>query len=110
MTDSDIIKALECCAIDDCKECPMQFGVACKIQVAAEAITHIKYQQAEIERLKAEHDALIRNYKECAMDAVKDFAERIKEVAQDYGHGDAVLLTRYQIDSAVKEMEGKHGK
>ena len=51
MTDSDIIKALECCAIDDCKECPMQFGVACKIQVAAEAITHIKYQQAEIERL-----------------------------------------------------------
>lgn len=54
MTDSEIIKALECCAIDDCKECPMRFGVACKIQVAAEAITHIKYQQAEIERLKAE--------------------------------------------------------
>lgn len=113
MTDSDIIKALECCGEngEGCLECPFfKKYKNCVKELITLAGICIKRQQAEIERLKAEHDALIRNYKECAMDAVKDFAERIKEVAQDYGHGDAVLLTRYQIDSAVKEMEGKHGK
>ena len=113
MTDGDIIKIAEYFADKFCKNCNARDSLLCDNcigKVLHDLIGIDKRQQAEIERLKAEHDALIRNYKECAMDAVKDFAERIKEVAQDYGHGDAVLLTRYQIDSAVKEMEGKHGK
>lgn len=56
MTDSDIIKALECCASGNCNECPVPFTMFCEIEVAAEAITLIKRQQEEIEQLKAGKD------------------------------------------------------
>lgn len=70
-------------------------------------MTLIKCQQAEIERLKAEHDALIRSYKECAMEAVRDFAKGLKAKAypsRDWWRG--MIVEVGDIDALIAEMEG----
>lgn len=41
------------------------------------ALALTKRQQAEIERLQTEKDNLIRIYKECMTEAIKEFAERL---------------------------------
>ena len=56
MTDSEIVKALECCRIvvgDGCKECPLKGrgGAYCQWIIATEAYKLINRQQAEIKRL-----------------------------------------------------------
>ena len=51
MTDNEIVKALECCKIDDCDNCLNNFG-NCYSNLAGYALNIIKRQQAEIERLK----------------------------------------------------------
>ena len=134
MTDSDIIKALECCAIDDCRECPMQFGVACKIQVASEALTLIKYKQAEIEQLKAEYAELEaevdKQYEQARADilgnmadgglschwciaehkknTIKDFAERlkarVKETAYEQPEGGDGRVCESEIVGVINEV------
>lgn len=112
MTDSDIIKALECCFqadCDMCDECPYKKFERCIDRTQKDAAFLIRVQQAEIERLKAEHDALIRNYKECAMEAVRDFAERLKATFPPRDSGKCTLDDCYtldKIDEIVAEMEG----
>ena len=113
MTDSDIIKALECCYRDSsCEGC--QYGRwrnkegRCIEKMQTDTIALIKRQQAENEQLKVEKDKLIRNYKECAMEAVRDFAGRLKErqIQPEYPWGD-LFVTASMIDETVAEMEGK---
>ena len=111
MTDSDIIKALECCAnFAQCTGCGYykERDRCCVDAVMEDAVAMLKRQQAEIKRLKTEKDNLIRNYKECAMEAVRDFAGRLKErqIQPEYPWGD-LFVTASMIDETVAEMEGK---
>ena len=51
MTDSEIVKALECCLIKDCDNCPFdQFK--CEPGLEKESLALINRQKAEIERLQ----------------------------------------------------------
>lgn len=110
MTDSEIIKAIK--DIQDVR------GYINKLRAENERlkarIDKFKRQQAEIERLKTGYDAFIRNYKECAecaMEAVRDFAEQMKARAytaeNEWSHGEHPLVVEVDdIDELVAEMEG----
>lgn len=121
MTDSDIIKALECCTGKEggCNGCIFNdeddiYCWSCEWELKNAAMEVIKRQQAEIERLKAEKDNLIRNYKECAMEAVKEFAERLKAKVTYFEYrledGDELFkaVELDAIDALVEEMEGEN--
>ena len=59
MTDKDIIKALECCTKKyGCRDCPLTYDDRCLTRINKEASSLTKRQQAEIERLKMERQAL----------------------------------------------------
>ena len=59
MTDTEIIKALECCLLNNeqhnerCEECPLYetYDVICQNLLACDALDLIKRQKAETERL-----------------------------------------------------------
>ncbi|MBO5790735.1 MAG: hypothetical protein J6R40_06215 [Clostridia bacterium] len=110
MTDSDIIKAAKrCCYDGDCDACAYTGSIDCRDKIIQAVLDLIKRQQAEIERLTAEKDNLIRNYKECAMEAVRDFAERLKATFPPRDSGKCTLDDCYtldKIDEIVAEMEG----
>ena len=127
MTDTEIIKALECLGGDSifCQSRaydPSEFP-RCKENCAKDAIDLINRQKAEIEsmqaqidelwetgkRLKAEKDNLIRTYKECALEVVKEFAERLKWqgiIGTDVVIPEMVVFFD-DIDYLVKEMVGE---
>ena len=58
MTDNEIIKALECCAVHGllkCEKCPKKNeGVTCMYALSKDALDLIKRQKAEIEKLNVE--------------------------------------------------------
>ena len=90
MTDEQIVKALECCGnMNECKkECPLDDlgGIdKCIHTLMLNALDLIKRQQAEIEDLKADKEALINGqltiqkmYIEARDKAVREFAEKLK--------------------------------
>ena len=117
MTDDENIKAFECCYVEDscldCNECPI------KNKMVDEAPCY--KCAAEIERLRNRNKFLEIEYKNQGnlfwarvqtsnLEAIKDFAERLKEII--YTHMDrvdvdgVVLLTRVDnsIDNLVKEI------
>lgn len=115
MNDADIIKAFECCAQGYyCIECPLIGTHNCITQMSENAINLIRRQKAEIE----EQDQAIINalhyMKEIRVEAIKEFAERLKQSAFDcdvsFGYGrehytEAVAVV--EIDNLVKEMTGE---
>lgn len=136
MTESEIIKALECIASKEnvlCDSCPNKklHLLECHRQGAKNALDLINRQKAEIyelqhkilncnseiERLKEEnhHFAdLGKMYSEIKAEAIKEFAERLKENTIDvdvsYGYGrehytEAVAVI--EIDNLVKEKAGE---
>lgn len=117
MTDNEIIKALECCSIKNCIACTLEFIPKCRETIITYAIALINRQKAEAERLdielkamrgaanayKAEgerlakeKDNLIKAYRECMVEAIKNFAKRIQR------HCTSIELNAY-IDNLVKE-------
>ena len=103
MTDEQIIKALECCSIDDhigvCTECP--FTDICDEDTQAlqkYALDLINRQKAEIERYKKYYETMeteIYSFRKDQADvkflknkiraeAIKEFAEAYKEQIKDY--------------------------
>ena len=64
-------------------------------------------QKAEIERLKEEKDNLIRTYAECQAEAVKEFAERLKEglsyETTDNTNNPCVTVL-YDADEAIDDL------
>lgn len=129
MTDNEIVKALECCSIkEDCKGCYFDTHEAediCAREVVKNAFDLINRQQAEIERLNRENNENFdkwnvldertkKRYAELyeeaksvvRTEAVKEFAEKVKEkLSWDTGYDDKRLFEN-DIDEIVKEIAG----
>lgn len=69
MTDEQIVKALECCKIGNCDDCPF-YGVKedFEVELPEEALDLINRKKAENERL----------LQKLQSEAIKEFAERLK--------------------------------
>ncbi len=122
MTDNDIIKAVECCIKEDCKNCPyFASGLfECGEHFNEDVLDLINRQKAEIERLsKAETfdkniTKLLDIYEvSIKAEAVKEFAEKIKISLDDlpsYSEEDFIYVDEFElrdkIDNLVKEMVG----
>ena len=126
MTDNDIIKALECCNgdLDCCKECPAKKNnVECGDVLKNNALKLINRQKAEIYRHKAEigrlseynenlrcenyglHDDLLFGIKKAKSEAIREFAEKLKERNEDFCVDKSDMA--FVVDSIVKEMVGE---
>ena len=137
MTDNEIIKALECCcgtAHDSCRDCPYS-DIGCEDELEKDALDLINRQKAEIERLKNQdvrnkyptcvsvvkgriYTRTLEDYDELIGDisaeAVKEFAERLKEKSQDCGSislGTHIYYAAglHHIDNLVKEFTERSG-
>ena len=122
MTDNEIIKALECCtdeSYENCNECPYSIDAErCeRMKLLEDILDLINHQKAEIERLKNEiqttKDAYIMLQTKNEIiksEAVKEFAERLKEKSfktiRNYGLTKDVVEV-CDIDNIVKEMIGE---
>ena len=109
MSDNEIIKALECCCKNNnCDGCPLDyltFSSQCASELAIKSLDLINRQKAEIERLNKEVDRLsqvVLYHDGDVVDAVKEFAERLKSHLIIYTH----LNLNDAIDNLVKEMVG----
>ena len=79
MTDYEIIKGLECCGRESCNGCPYNKNCHQGNPMIGDALDLIKRQQEEIERLKEFIVETRRCDKEIKSEAVKAFAERLKD-------------------------------
>ena len=94
MTDNQIIKALEGCWLEgNCEHCPMKKDNKCKAILRQIVLDLINRQQAEIERLNKQNEALHKRYinkhtaycelldelEETKIESIKEFAERLKD-------------------------------
>lgn len=126
MTDEQIIKALECCyrkGGTPCRDCPFNEFEDCNDVLMADYVFNlIKRQQAEIDSLRAhlkrvcaERDARICTNNFIKSEAVKEFAEKlrnkIKTECNPYGKPtfdyDTSIAIMHYIDKLVKEMVGE---
>ena len=81
MTDNEIIKALEHCDKETCKDCPNEYQYDCKGKIMRNALDLINRQKAEVERLKHRKTELqIRNQElqHEKSEAIKEFAEELE--------------------------------
>ena len=111
MTDNEIIKALECFALDydfsetQCIGCAFEHEfctVNMSVEIARPALEIINRQKAEIERLQ-KHNTKMAHKHYC--DGIKEFAERLKAKADDKLPCEN-SVDEVDIDSLVKEMVG----
>lgn len=125
MTDNEIIKALECCSEIDrkfCDNCTYNREEDCIISLTRDALSLIKRQKAEIERLQqkyelseAEREANVKGFTESLekvkAEAVKEFAERAKSTMfnEDFLLCEPCDMANI-IDNLVKEMTEDEGK
>ena len=119
MTDKEIMKALECCGdpYSICVECPIKADRRCNEHLANYALDIINRQQAEIKRLKNEiqttkdaYTMLQTKNEIIKSEAVKEFAERLKEKSfQSFGNYGITrdVVEVCDIDNLLKEMESK---
>ena len=121
MTDTEIIKSLECCGNtngSNCSKCPMYLqnkdNDFCHEDLMKNILDLIKRQGAEIERLQNMLAAECQHSIEFRNNTIKEFAERLKKTALDcdvsfgYGNGCYVkAVTTIEIDNLVKEMTDK---
>ena len=114
MTYDQFIKALKCCAEDDCDNCPNDFG-NCYANLANHALGVIKYKDAKIRRLTdrlnatiAGQETLQKHLANIKVNTIKEFARRLKDrfTAPSWGVGN-FLVVRVHIDNLVKEMVGE---
>lgn len=125
MTDSEIIKGLERCKNGLCVGC--HFGAVaadCLTIMTTNVLDLISHQKAEIERLKEKNESLetlVLSYGDYVTktraEAIKEFAERLKEnkididVSFDYGktiYTEAVPVI--ELNNLVKEMVGDNNE
>lgn len=121
MSDNEIKKALECCADEHrgCTDyCPYVGKISCAFDLRKDALDLINRQQAEIERLEGElieertrRENAVNAYHEAKIEAIKEFAERLKELLKKKRKKAQSLLAKSQygecilaVDNLVKEM------
>ena len=107
MTDNEIIRALECCKTwDDCKCCPycVSGRYTCGEHFNEDMLDFINRQKAEIERLNRDYSTAIEtmsnSIRTSRTEAVKEFAERLKEKA--------FVILYQDIDNLLKELGGEN--
>lgn len=117
LTDSEIIKAVECCADEmGCiKGCPCfnpkskgsHCTVSKKLKLEKLTIDLIKRQQAEIERLKGWQDLLkAEKHSLIKSEAYKEFAEEIFELfPKDKPN---TVISRVTVKHILKELVGEN--
>ena len=127
MTDKEIIKALECCISDNCRECPLKNVIrsrGCAV-LWANAFDLINRQKEEINALNGNTEKYIAECEKRSREIAEDYrkeirAEVIKEIAERYTkeilstthfngyvHSDLVLNV---FNNIVKEITGREGK
>lgn len=106
MNDNDIIKALEDIVrtAEEIQQCSIaKFVPVSNIKLALDLINR---QKAEIERYKGVIKILEKDVAEAKSEAIKEFAERLKDKTQwDVDIADYVFVR--DIDTLVKEMVGE---
>ena len=109
LKDEEIIKALECCVDYEtpCKECPLRKKRNCIDDVKKNVLDLINRQKAEIERLETMHSEMCIGMKTLKKKAIKEFAERLKEVFTTIDGTFECWEVEEHIDNLVKEMESK---
>lgn len=113
MTEREIIKGLECCYTGySCKDCPYYCGNEdCPELVIKDALDLINRQKAEIERLEEMYDSSVSSERNVVdnigyekSEAIKEFAERLKEKATSTFYEEHMYVDTEDIDNLVKEM------
>ena len=113
MTDKEIIKAFEYCVKnEECSLCPLFRKCPTSFELQKQALDLINRQQAEIERLQTENNQFAdigKLYSEIKTEAIKEFAERLKENLIEESYDDVQffkVVGESDIDNLVKEMVG----
>ena len=123
-----MVEVFKCCIDENCCSCPLyDFEIEhCKKQIQQHALAFIIRQQAEIENLKADKEAIINGqltlqkmYLESRAEAVREFAEKLKSrIRKDIDEQGMFPLpyTKKAYDTVmifmntiVKEMTEKEG-
>ena len=112
MTDNEIINALGCCydleSPSICHQCPLHLTEECRDgYLGLQAYRIINRQKAEIERLLKENNSFAdigKLYSEIKAEAIKEFAERLKEQAKANEWNGTIC--GLDIERLVKEMVG----
>ena len=114
MTDNEILKALEYCSTDvrenTCPKCAFYKKHRCSTLMLNAVSDLINRQKVEIERLEHIHkgdeqliNSLNKCYKLAKSEAIKEFAERLKE-RRDLNQMCIAIVSKNEIDNLVKEM------
>lgn len=110
MTDEQIIKALECCCLGGMScpnNCPLyDYEGNCWYQLKRPLLDLINRQKAEIERLEQENFDRSLTVETWKVEAVKEFAERLKDKITMSPHS-FISIDKWYIDNLVKEMAGE---
>ena len=110
MTDNEIIRCLRHCNAGDCENCKALNVCDATFSFHKEALDLINRQKAENESLKVDLakcsirlDNLYKTADEIKSEAIKEFAERLKE---NYYFTDrwGKIITKSTVDNLVKEM------
>ena len=132
LTDNEIKKALECCAnanINSCDDCPFDKRCQAGENLCKPVLDLLNRRDAEIERLGEDIEAykdsiesllsiVNSNYQNGRIDAIKEFAERLKAemlkskynlTVSSYSRAcnDVLNFWIEEIDNLVKEMNEK---
>ena len=117
LTDSEILKALECCNIfmvKHCVDCPLfeRNAISCEKRLGKLTLDLINRLQEEIERLKSMNQAkldmihdLRADLETAKAEAYKEFAKKLKHKAINIGVNDSIVST-FAIDETLKELVG----
>ena len=112
MTESGIVKALECCSsltISNCKECSYKGKPCCVSQLKRDAAALIKSQQKTIDWLATPRPReglfLPKSFLEkVKAEAIKEIAEKLKGKGCELEETGGFLLETEDIDNLAKEM------
>ena len=106
MSEAETKKAIECCKIEDCLNCPLKtkaYNNKCKDILFESVIDIINRKNAEIEQF-ADIGKLYSEIKaEARVEAIKEFAERVKLRFSGTMSCSGGLILR-EVDKIAKEM------
>lgn len=112
MTESEIMKALECHSNDDvtCAKCPLEKVIGCTVELNNSALALINRKNAENEKLNFENLQMIASIKNLKSEAIKEFIERLKaypvrfHIEHDHLDKFVPFIDDNDLDQIAKEM------